>query len=511
MFTFPSTGIKTDRAVLFGMDDSYFPFRKNVSLHFNKPQVRKEPVLAPSSDPNAPDSIAAQFYGTVLHEGGKFRMWYVGMSLGMNPDMPPEDREWLKKRPALQRLMMGPICYAESDDGLHWVKPNLGQLKFRGSVHHNAIDLPDTLIHCPTIIKDEQDPDPNRRYKMVYQYYIHTESSRNAPTMRTATSPDGIRWTAGPRGLVREFVEHCSFYAYNGYYIVNGQSIEPYRRGEGGAPRGRQGFVHISPDFEHWLQESAESFALPEPQDPRQRGMTKIYDQVHLGTAPLVYGNVAVGLYCIWHHREPFADISGDFGLVLSDDGIRYREPVKGHVYLHAGESPATPVPGKQLQTVLCQSNGILNVGDETWIYHGRWRNAWRPEGDLTEDYYGEVALAILPRDRWGSLNVYPDQTEGSVWSVPMVLPEGKFEWRLNAEDAAGIRIELSDERFQLITEFSGSNSGFVRQDGFDSVVEWPGGELTQLSGRQVRVRVHLEKTERINPRLYAVYGVCTN
>lgn len=509
MFYFPTNGNRTNRAVMFAFDDSCFPFRHNLHCELTKPEVREQPVLTPGG-PDDPDSLASHFYGTVLFDEGKYRMWYVGMSLGLNPDMPVEEWKKLEQKPGLQRVMMGPICYAESEDGIRWTKPDLGQLLYKGSRHNNALDLPDAIIHCPTVLKDDEDPDPNRRYKMVYQYYLHTEATKGWPTMRTAVSPDGIRWTAGPRGLIGEFVEHSSFYKFNGYYIVNGQTNDPWRKGEGGAPRGRQGFVYISPDFEHWLEESAESFALPEPHDPELRGLHKEYDQVHLGTAPLTYGNVAVGLYCIWHNREPFTEISGDFALVLSDDGIRFREPVKGHVYLHAEESPVTPVPGKFYNTVLCQANGILNVGEETRIYHGRWRNSWLPHGSLSEDYYGEVALAVLPRDRWGALMVDSGREKGSVWSVPVTLPEGAFELKVNADGTQGIRIELSDERFRLISGFSGENSGFVREGGLDCPVVWPGDLIGCLAGQTVRIRVSMDNSGAADPKLYAVYGVAT-
>ena len=39
------------------------------------------------------------------------------------------------------------------------------------------------------------------------------------------------------------------------------------------------------------------------------------------------------------------------------------------------------------------------------------------------QNYYGEVALATLPRDRWGALGLYPGAEEGTVWSTPVTLP----------------------------------------------------------------------------------------
>jgi len=65
------------RATLLAIDDMSLPFRKNLALHLGKPKVRPEPVLKPSPrGSGAPDDLAAHFYGTVLHDGGKFRMWY---------------------------------------------------------------------------------------------------------------------------------------------------------------------------------------------------------------------------------------------------------------------------------------------------------------------------------------------------------------------------------------------------------------------------------------------------
>ena len=110
---------------------------------------------------------------------------------------------------------------------------------------------------------------------------------------------------------------------------------------------------------------------------------------------------------------------------------------------------------------MLCQAGGILNVGDETRIYHGRWRNT--PYG---EEYYGEVALATLPRDRWGALGLFPDQTEGSVWSCPVTLPAGGCRMILNADRACDMRVEIADERFNLIPAYSGEQSGAVQDEG---------------------------------------------
>jgi hypothetical protein len=508
-FEFPTMGLRVrDRAVLLAIDDASLPLKRGLCYYLSKPKVRSEPVLMPSRDnPNAPDYLEAFFYGTVLYEGGKFRMWYYPTNVGANPDWPPEIQA--QHRPLEGSLYCGPICYAESPDGVHWTKPRLRQMSFKGTFENNAIWLPTLMTACATLIRDEDDPDPGRRYKLCY-WYQDSKNYPDIPSFATAVSADGLRWRQLSPRPTSQFIEHGSFYKHNGLYIVNGQSGCGFIRSEGGAQTGRQGIAMVSTDFDHWLGEWADSFRLPEPPNPGDRSMGKSYTQVHLGTGAVSYGNVLVGLYCIWHDDPVFSRISGDFGLVVSNDGLAFREPVKGHVWLSAGESPAPPVSGRRIPTVLTQGNGILNVGETTYIYHGRWRNAGdgksQPGYQIT-DRYSEIALATLPRDRWGALGPYPDRSDGSVWSAPFVLPGSGCDVILNAEGARGMRVEIADERFTMLPDYSGKNCGTVTEaGGLDCRVKWPGKDLAALAGKRVRFKACLKKSDGVEPMLYAIY-----
>ena len=415
---------------LLAIDDVSLPLRKNVCLYLSKPTVRQAPVLAPSpAESRAPDNMAAHFYGTVLHDAGKFRMWYYACHLGKNPDWPARKMQQIAKKPAWligvqegREVSQGPLCYAESDDGLIWTKPALGQVLFKGSRDNNALDLPNTIVSGAAVIRDDDDPDPARRYKMVYQYFPdQTEplipEYGSLPSMACAVSPDGLTWTVTAMPFVNQFVEHCSFIRHNGKYIVHSQ-VFPGNSwsgaySEGGGAGGRSGVAHATDDFDRWPDLWAWAFALPEPSDPAKRGADNRYDQVHLGVGAASLGNVCVGIYGLWHSQpfgEDFGKINCDLGLVVSNDGIRFREVAStpGQVYIHHDASKATPVPGRDFNTILCQGNGILNVGDETRIYHGRWRNSGQRAEDIADYYRAEVALATLPRDRWGALGLNP-------------------------------------------------------------------------------------------------------
>ena len=486
----PQPGGNDQPAILLAIDDHLLPFKKNLCFYLSKPKVRQQPVLTPSRDnPRAPDYLGTHFYGTVLHDEGEFRMWYYAIS---HKEQPSE-------------LRIGPVCYATSENGIDWVKPNLGQVEYKGSKDNNAIDLPGSETWAVGVVKDESDPDPQRRYKMVYNL-----RGTGLCTIRSATSPDGIRWQPGADGQLDSWVEQSSFYRHDSLFIVHGQGRED-DAGEGGFGRGRQGFAWVSSDLDNWVGGYAEAFVLPEPATAGERGYLMPYEQVHLGVGAASFGNVAVGLYGKWFNPPVqqrstgwygFGQIYCDFGLVISNDGIHFREPVRGHVFLSHRDSPAPAIKGQSYPTILTQANGILNVGDETRIYHGRWRNA--PYGN---DYYVEVGLATLPRDRWGALGLYPDRSEGWVWSAPIKLPRKGCRAFINADHAQLITMEIADEWFNLMDEYSGENAGRTAgPGGLSCPVTWPDRDLKDLGGQTIRLRIHIEKHLEKSPRLFAVY-----
>ena len=253
---FPSTGFQLLARRFAQVDDLSLPLKNNLRCTLSKPVVRPEPVLTPSrNNPNASDRLAAHFYGTILFDQDKFRMWYYACHTRRNPDCPDALKAQAERWK--EDVFPGSLCYAESVDGLHWEEPNLPQLLFKGSRDNNALALPSALTGDACVIKDEDGPDPTRRYKLAYWSQF---GPYDYPTMR----------------------------------------------------------------------------------------------------------------------------------LAISNDGLAFREPGRGHVWLRATDSPATPVPRRALPPVLCQANGILNVGDETRIYHGRWRNShYGKEGTSPEDYWG--------------------------------------------------------------------------------------------------------------------------
>ena len=88
------------------------------------------------------------------------------------------------------------VCYAESDDGLHFDKPDLGLFSYNGIGRTNIV-----LVGCGgysdryanSVVVDTRDSDPGRRYKMAY-YDFESSAGEQRPGVCVAFSADGIHW-----------------------------------------------------------------------------------------------------------------------------------------------------------------------------------------------------------------------------------------------------------------------------------------------------------------------------
>ena len=83
------------------------------------------------------------------------------------------------------------VFYAESKDGIHWVKPKLGQVKYLG-YDTNFISFPfDAKAHSNAIFRDPAARKEAERYKMLYM-----QERQGKVSMYPGYSSDGLNWKA---------------------------------------------------------------------------------------------------------------------------------------------------------------------------------------------------------------------------------------------------------------------------------------------------------------------------
>ncbi len=112
-----------------------------------------------------------------------YRCWY-NLFLVTIPD-------WLPSTDGTERWLyrQSGVCYAESRDGLRWTKPELVHYRYQGKPSN--IVYPDA--HGAGVFRDEREPDPSRRYKMIFRHDRKTGKVRY--DVGVAFSADGLTWS----------------------------------------------------------------------------------------------------------------------------------------------------------------------------------------------------------------------------------------------------------------------------------------------------------------------------
>ncbi|MSU69491.1 MAG: hypothetical protein EXS39_01685 [Opitutaceae bacterium] len=133
----------------------------------------------------------------LMQEDGLYRVWYY-CAAGETRDKVVVLPNGRKKLGTEGEIVSG-LCYMESRDAVHWVKPSLGLVEFRGSKENNIISTDSRIRGGPgglSIFIDHAAP-PEERYKSTTNlaiYVIDPNTKLSGARIAGAVSPDGIHW-----------------------------------------------------------------------------------------------------------------------------------------------------------------------------------------------------------------------------------------------------------------------------------------------------------------------------
>ncbi|MCG8598591.1 MAG: hypothetical protein MI807_00415 [Verrucomicrobiales bacterium] len=496
----------------FSFDEVSIPFTQNLRLEMRKPEKHSSnPVVARGPDGSV-DDWAVQFYGSIIRDpdSGKYKAWYCAVS-----------KEERANKNAIGPSAIWRVAYAESDDGISWTKPNLGLVESQGSRENNLCQMdPHLGILNLKVLYEPDDPNPEHRYKMGAHVWTPKSATRRNGTLAPFVSADGKSWkllveAAEPvEGELAEkdtvipplhFEPVGGLYKWDGLYHLSGQNAimtaRPYH--------GRVSRTFVSPDFLHWSEESAIQAVRTHQHVLLGPGKSREGEQTHEGISVWNRGNVLVGISGMWHGTPEWKDLTIDLGFVVSNDGIRFREPMEEWTFLHRGND------GDWDQGGLLQGQGFENIGEKTFVYYG----AWDPRNWEQSPPRGGIGIAQLPRDRFGDL--IPDETTKGPGDYQMEetvcsFMTKSFETAGNGEtlflNASGlsndarIRIEVLDHRMNPVPGFSGKSAAVITKPGFQTPVIF--GEQSALNAlpERVRLRVTFRGAERTGARFHALY-----
>ncbi|MBT3328287.1 MAG: hypothetical protein HN396_18850, partial [Gemmatimonadales bacterium] len=365
-----------------------------------------EPVISGRESWQSPsDDERVYIYGTVLpsDDGEGYRMWYMRY-----PDQ---------------------LLYAESDDGIHWRRPDLGLVDIKGSIPNNLLP---TSYHSPSLVCDCREPDPALRYKMLG---VSRDPDRRGYSV--ATSSDGIRWTPSDANPVLTGGDTCAL----AQDPVTGQFLAFHKRyHEHRGQERRLVYLSTSDDFHDW-SEPVLAMAPDDVDDAQTAAEGGCFSQFY-NTAAFPCGDMWLGL--VTHFRYSGAppesgpdqsrhDGPIDVQLTCSRDGrtwsrLEDRSPVipnGPHDYDAGG--------------ILGVANAPVDAGDETWVYYTAITTT---HGGCTPRKKITIARAAWRRHGWVSLDA--DASGGTVETKPVLADGQRLSVNTNALNGE-LRAEILD------------------------------------------------------------------
>jgi hypothetical protein len=402
------------------------------------------------------------------------------------------------------------VCYAESEDGIHFTKPNLGLFDFNGIKETSIVLVANggtSDRYGVSVLVDPSDVDPKRRYKMAY-FDFTQDQGQEYPGLNVAFSSDGIHWTkyrSGPlsRAAYGDYGESVPFAddksrpwavplsmadALDVLYDKPRGKFAIYGKMWIDGPNGGMFWKHAmgrieSSDFIHWSK--PELVLAPDDNDP---------DWLEFHTAPvLLYHGYYFAPIQILNRAKGGGVV--DIELATSRDGLNWQRPFRKPFWL-------TRSDGNQFDSgaiFLCPQ--VVSLEQELRFYYGAYSQG--ATGSDDSKLASGIGLATMMRDRFAGLQAVPHsdqptlkhplQNIGQVTLKPIRF--GPSEIIVNADASAGmIRVEILDANAKRIRGFSYDEAIPLRGDSLEHLARWKFRGLNEVAPGEYIIRLHLEK-----------------
>lgn len=163
------------------IDGRFIDSAQHVELHVHQPRKTGEMNLKPER-PWEVGGIGP--YSSLLEFGGTYHMWYHAM----------DSVQWHIDKEA------GAICYARSQDGIHWERPDLGLTEYKGSRQNNIV-----FGHGASGLQVGQDGgmvfiDPTAPDDERFRFLVAHGATGEG--IHVFSSPDGLHWKLTRAGVL---------------------------------------------------------------------------------------------------------------------------------------------------------------------------------------------------------------------------------------------------------------------------------------------------------------------
>lgn len=403
-----------------------------------------------------------QFSGvfTIIKDGNLLRAYYRGL-----PDV-SKDHE-----------VIGEVvtCYAESDDGIHWRKPNLGIYEIRGTRENNVILTNDVI--CP-FLDTNPEAKTDQRYKAI--------GGGEQGGLVAYISPDGIHWKKlQEKPIFTEGIFDSQNVAF--WSEAEQKYLCYFRTWTGG--KIRKGFRSVgrttSDDFIHW--------SAPEEMTYGDTPYEHIYTQQTSPyfRAPHIYVAIGArfirGLQVLTDEQAKelkvhpkYYDDASDAIFMTSRGGNQY-----DRTFMESFIRPGTD-PGNWVSRTNYPALNVVQTGPEEMSVYVKVHYA-QPTA-----YLKRYSLRI---DGFSSLSA--GYEGGEALTKPFTFEGEELELNFSTSAAGKIIIEIQDEDGKPVPGFTMAEAQEIIGDETKRIVSWNGmTEVSRLASKPIRLKIFLKDAD---------------
>lgn len=448
------------------MLDECIDTMSNIRLTFHSPLLNDDKPVLKADKPweyNANgDPYAAPFSGGVWYDeqDSLYKMWY---SAGGG-----------KKHGLI-------TCYAESHNGVDWMKPVLDIVA--------GTNIVDTLEHdCVTVILDKYEPDKTKRYKMFCVQF----DTPSVVSMVLKYSRDGKHWNE-PVALSGDLYDRCSAYydAFRNRYVLSLKTKDSNNL------RARNYLGHEDPEMAVSLAHRVygnkkdkfiKFWFSADEDDPRHPAFPDIHPAIYNHDA-IPYESVLLGQFVIWQGPENKDCVRlnvqkrNEILLGYSYDGFRWLRPDKTP-FIPVNEDSTAWNAGNIQSTM----GSPLIVGDSLHFYYsGRYNS--RPK------HPSNFATGIAKLRRDGFVSADADES-GYVLTKPIKIEHDQLFVNVDLSiKGSKFYVEILDGNHVIIPGFEKRRFNVAKGlNATKYLCTWASDSLSRLKGEKVILKFYIKK-----------------
>lgn len=446
-----------DRRELF-IDDYLIEHLHGVELRLQKPVPRNVAL-----DHNVPWEGNTSAYHTLFQDGNLFRAYYRGSHYASGTYTPV-------------------VCYAESQDGIEWYRPELGLVSYNGSTRNNIIWDGDGSLNFTPFRDRNPDCRDDEKYKALGSPHSNNHEGQ---ALLAFKSPDGVHWSLLSEKPVMDHTactngfdsQNLAFYdsRRSCYVEYHRDSIYP------DGVRFRQIMTCTSKDFRKWTKPQLLDFGNAPLEHLYTNAVTPYY------RAPHIYMGFPKRLAVDRRMSGNLAGGVSDGVYMTSRDGLHFKR--WGEAFVRPGLQRERWETRNNMTAwgILETANYLPTAPQELSIF-------------TTENYYGSNEPCRLRRFTVrvdGFVSVNAPLEGGELITRPFTFEGGALSLNVSTSAAGSMRIEIQNVDGKAIKGYALSDCDEVYGDYLDRMITWKGlADVSALAGKPVRLRFALSDAD---------------